>query len=256
MSATAIGLIVAAFVFAGGILGTQLHHLLPAKHLSKETRDVVMLVTGMLSVLASLVLGLLIATAKSSYDAKGASVRTLAADMVLLDETLRDYGDDALNARRLLRDYATNLLHDVWPEGSANAYLIENDEAFKSLEGAWEAIRSLKANGERERRLVDDALAASTALLRQRWLLVEESGPSVRAFVIAILVSWIVAIFVSFGMNAPRNLTVYAALLICAFAMGSAIFLILELDRPFEGLLQISSQPVVKALANMLPEGQ
>ena len=81
MSAWAIGLIVAAIVFAGGVLGTQLHRLLPAEHMSKESRDVVLLGTGMLSVLASLVLGLLIATAKSSYDTKDTSVRTYAADI-------------------------------------------------------------------------------------------------------------------------------------------------------------------------------
>ena len=64
MNAVAIGLMVAAFVFAGGVLGMQLYRFLPPEHLSKESRDVVMLGTGMLSVLASLVLGLLIATAK------------------------------------------------------------------------------------------------------------------------------------------------------------------------------------------------
>ena len=58
------------------------------------------------------------------------------------------------------------------------------------------------------------------------------------------------------GMNAPRNPTVYAAFLICSLAMGSAFFLILELDRPFEGLLRISSRPVTSAVANILPEGR
>ena len=256
MSAWSIGLIVAALVFAGGVLGTQLHRFLPAEHLSKETRDVVMLVTGMLSVLASLLLGLLIATAKSSYDTKDTSVRTFAADMVLLDETLRNYGDDALNARRSLRDYATDLFHSVWPDKPGNPYLIENDVAFKSLERAWAEIRGLKAADDRERRFVDDALSASTLLLRQRWLLVEQSGPSVHPVITGILVAWIVAIFISFGMSAPRNPTVYAALLICALAMGSAIFLILELDRPFQGLLQISSRPVAEAVGHMLPGGR
>ena len=241
MSAAAIGLVVAAFVFAGGVLGTQLHRFLSPEHMSKESRDVVMLGTGMLSVLASLVLGLLIATAKSAYNSKDTSVRTFAADMILLDETLRDYGDDALEARRALRDYATKLLHDVWPDKPASPYIIESEQGFKSLQRAWEEIRVLKATNEDQRRLVDAALAMSTTLLRQRWLLIEQSGPSVHVTVIAILVAWIIAIFVSFGMNAPRNPTVYAALLICALAMGSAIFLILELDRPFEGLLRISA---------------
>ena len=107
MSGTAIGLIVAACVFAGGVAGTLLDRVLPPEHLSRETRDVVMLGTGMLSVLASLVLGLLIATAKSSYDTKDTNMRSFATDIISLDETLRQYGDGALAARRALRDYAT-----------------------------------------------------------------------------------------------------------------------------------------------------
>ncbi len=256
VSAAAIGIVVAALVFAGGVLGTQLHRLLPPEHMSKESREVVMLGTGMLSVLASLVLGLLIATAKSAYDSKDTSVRTFAADIILLDEILRDYGDDALVARRALRDYATKLLHDVWPDKPASPYITASEVGFESLQRAWEEIRVLKAGSEDQRRLVDAALATSTGLLRQRWLLIEQSGPSVHVTVIAILVSWIIAIFASFGMNAPRNPTVYAALLVCALAMGSAIFLILELDRPFQGLLRISSGPVASAVANILPEGR
>ena len=133
---------------------------------------------------------------------------------------------------------------------------IENKEAFKFLERMRGEIRALKVANEDQRQLVDEARVRSTGLLRERWLLIEQSGPSVRDTVIGILVSWIVAIFVSFGMNAPRNPTVYAAFLICSLAMGSAFFLILELDRPFEGLLRISSRPVASAIANILPEGR
>ena len=256
MSAALIGFIVAAFVFAGGVLGTQLHRLLPPEHLSKETRDVVLLGTGMLSVLASLVLGLLIATAKSSFDAKDSSMRTYAADMILLDGTLRDYGDDALAARRALRDYAIALLHTVWPDRPSNPYIVPTERGFELITRVQEEIRRLKPANDDQRRLMDEALTSSAQLLRQRWLLIEQSGASVRPAVIVILVLWIIAIFISFGMNAPTNLTVYAAFLICACAMGSAIFLILELDRPFEGVLQITSRPVANAVANILPEGR
>lgn len=256
MSATAIGLIVAASVFAGGVLGTQLRRLLPSEHMSKESRDVVLLGTGMLSLLASLVLGLLIATAKSSYDSEDTNMRAYAADMIILDGTLRFYGDEALAARRALREYAIELLHNVWPDKPSSPYIVPSEQGLELLRRVQEKVRRLKPADGYQRRLMDEALATSAAILRQRWLLIEQSGPSVHPAVIVILVCWIVAIFISFGMNAPRNPTVYAAFLICAFAMGSAIFLILELDRPFEGLLQISSRPVANAVANILPAGR
>ena len=168
MSAVAIGLVVAALVFVGGVAGMHLHRFLPPEHLSKQSRDVVMLGTGMLSVLASLVLGLLIATAKSSFDTKDANLRSFAADMIVLDETLRDDGDEALGARRALRDYANQLLRDVWPETGASPYLIENKVAFKILERMRGEIEALKVANEDQRQLVEEARVRSTGLLRER----------------------------------------------------------------------------------------
>jgi hypothetical protein len=66
-----------------------------------------------------------------------------------------------------------------WPEKPASPYITESEVGFKSLQRAWEEIRLLKAANEDQRRLVDAALTMRTALLRQRWLLIEESRPSV-----------------------------------------------------------------------------
>jgi hypothetical protein len=254
MYAVYMGLLVAAAVFVGALVGLSSDRLLPDRHLSKETQDVVRLGTGLLSVLASLVLGLLIATAKSAYDATDTAVRTYCADLILLDETLRDYGDAALKPRRMLREYTRILLHDVWEGGASQPFLVENRRASNLMEHVREAIRALEPVDAGQRWLQDQALATHTALLRQRWLLVERAGPSVRPIVIAILASWIAAIFASFGLNAPRNGTVVAAFLSCALAIGTAIFLILQLDSPFEGILKISSTPVRIALEHMPPD--
>lgn len=246
----------AACAFAGGIGGLYLPCVLPSWHLSKETQEVVRLGTGMVSVLASLVLGLLIATAKSSYDTTDASIRTYGADLIMLDETLRDYGDDAIPARRLLRGYTELLLEDSWPADGGRRFVVEDRRAGDMMEHVREAIRALKPRDAGAQSLQNQAIDVSTSLLRQRWLLIEHAGPSVRPVTIAILASWIVAIFVSFGLNAPRNATVVAAFVLCALAIGSSIFLILQLDSPFEGVLRVSSQPVQVALAHMLPPGR
>lgn len=253
MNALTTSLLVSACVFAGGVAGLSLHRVLPEAHLSKETQDVVRLGTGMLSVLASLVLGLLIATVKTSFDATDNAMRAYAADLIMLDETLRDYGDAALPARRLVRDYTARLLHDSWPKMGGRPFLTEDRQAGDMMERERETIRALVPVDAGQRWLQDEALQVSTSLLRQRWRLIEHSGPSVRPTVIAILVSWIAAIFASFGLNAPRNATVVAALLICSLAIGSSIFLVLQLDSPFSGVMRISSRPMHTALSHMLP---
>ena len=105
MDALTTSLLVAVAVFLSSLVGLSLHRVVPEGHLSQETRSVILLGTGTLSLLASLVLGLLVSTAKSSYDATETRIQNYAAELILLDETLRDYGDGALPPRRLLRSY-------------------------------------------------------------------------------------------------------------------------------------------------------
>ena len=249
-------IVISAGVFAGGIAGLYLHRVLSTDQVSAEAQSVVRLVTGMLSVLASLVLGLMIATVKSSFDSTDNAVRSYAASLILLDETLRDYGDGALPARRLLRDYTTMLVNDLWRNPQGEPYLVERRAAGDVLEHVREGIRALKPVDDGQRWLDDQALQISVSLMRQRWLMIEQAGPTVRPVMIAIVVLWIVAIFLSFGLNAPRNRLVVAALLIGALAIGSAMHLILELDRPFEGELRISERHMLLALDHMLPPGK
>jgi len=251
MSITIISLLVAGCIFAGGLVGLNLHRLLPPDHRSKETQDVVRLGIGMLSVLASLVLGLLIATAKTSYDTADHAIRSYAAELALLNETLRDYGGAASVPRDLLRTYTEHMLQAGWPTDGTRPAGLADDASELLLEHVREAIRALKPIDDGQRSLQVQASDINVTLLRQRWLLIEQQGPSVQRVVLVILVSWVTVIFASFGMNAPRNGTVVAVLLICSLAIGGAIFLILEMDRPMDGIMQVSSWPLRNALAQM-----
>jgi hypothetical protein len=251
MSAIAASVLVAACVFAGGLAGLYLHRLLPPDHHTKETQEVVRLGIGMLSVLASLVLGLLIATAKTSYDSADHAIRGYAAELALLNETLRDYGGEASVPRDLLRDYTRRVLQDGWPEDGKRAAALADDNADRLLEHVREAIRALKPIDSGQRSLQTQASDVNVNLLRQRWLLIEQQEPNVQRMVLVILLSWVTVIFASFGMNAPRNGTVVVTFLICSLAIGGAIFLILEMDQPWGGVMQISSWPLRNALAQM-----
>jgi hypothetical protein len=251
MNTITVSILVAACIFAGGVAGLHLHRILPRHHLTKDTQDVIRLGIGMLSVLASLVLGLLIATAKTSYDATDHAIRTYAAELALLNETLRDYGGNASVPRDLLRSYTERLLRDGWPKESERPAVLQDDEAQRLLERVRETIRALKPVDAGQKALQEQAIDINLNLLRQRWLLIEQQGPSVQRVVLVILVSWVTVIFASFGMNAPRNGTVMVAFLVCSLAIGGAIFLILEMDRPLDGVMQISSWPMQNALAQM-----
>jgi hypothetical protein len=252
MQIIATSTIVAGCVFAAGLAGVFAHWILPASHRSKETQEVVRLATGMLSVLASLVLGLLIATAKTTYDTTDRDIRSYAADLILLDETLRDYGDPATSARDAIRRYTVQALEDNWPS-DGTAPMLDDQRAGAMLEHLRERIRALRPVDDGQKWLMNQALDTSTSLLHQRWRFIEQTAPNVQPITLAILVSWIMVIFVSFGLNAPRNGTVVAAFLVCAMAIGGSVFLILEMDEPLQGALKISSAPMRNALAHMKP---
>jgi hypothetical protein len=251
MNTVAISLLVAACIFAGGVGGLFLHRILPRDHLTRETLDVIKLGTGMLSVLASLVLGLLIATAKTSHDQTDLAIRNYAAQLALLNETLRDYGGAASVPRDRLRDYTRRFLQEGWPNDGTRPVIADDENTRVLLEHVREAIRALRPVDKGQTTLQGEAVATSLDLLRQRWLLIEQQGPNVQRVVLVVLVSWVTMIFVSFGLNAPRNGTVVVAFLICSLAIGGSVFLILEMDRPLDGVMRISSWPVENALAQM-----
>ena len=143
----------------------------------------------------------------------------------------------------------------LWPKTGAAGGLGESRSAGAVMERVRETIRALQPVDEGQKWLQNQALEENILLLRQRWLLIEGGGPSVRPAYIGILVFWVMLIFASFGFSAPRNATVVIGFLCCSLAIGSAIFLILELDNPFSGILRIPSGPVETSLAQMLPAG-
>jgi hypothetical protein len=243
-------IIVVVCIFAGGIVGLSLNRVLHADHLSRETQDVVRLGIGMISVLASLVLGLLIATAKGAFDTTDDAVRHYAAELALLNETLRDYGSSASKPKDLLRDYSETILNDIWPP-DGEPLRLSDVKAAVLLEHVREQVRALRPVDDEQKWLRDRALLINEDLLRDRWLLIAEQGRNVSPVVLIVLVSWVALIFLSFGINAPRNAMVMVSFFVCAVSIGGAIFLVLEMDRPMEGILKISSWPIRNALAQM-----
>ena len=251
MSPEYASLAVSAAVFAGALVGLYLHRMLPEGHLTKDTLDVVRLGTGMLSVLSSLVLAMLISTAKTTYDNTDKDLRTFSADLILLSETLRDYGGDAGVPRGLLRTYTQRMIAETWPtRGEA---VVDSTDSGALLEGVRGAIRALRPVDDGQRWLQEQALQVHTSLLRQRWQFIQNEGHSVRPVVLLILVSWISFIFASFGLNAPQNGTVVAAFLVCSLAIGGSVFLVLAMDSPLSGVMRVSDAPMRRAAAHLAP---
>ena len=223
--------------------------MLPEEHLSTDTKDVVKLGIALIATMAALVLSLLIASAKSTYDTRRNQLLQVSADIILLNRVLARYGAETKDARARLQRSVAAAIDLFWPASGDRPSTI--DRRASSVEALYDNIQQLSPQSEVQRSLRNQALTIALDLGRTRVLLFEQLVSSIPVPFLVVLVFRLCIIFASFGLYAPRNGTVTAAFFVCALSVSGAIFLILELDRSFEGLLQVSGAPLRAALAQL-----
>jgi hypothetical protein len=249
MGSVAVGSAVFVVVFGGALLGFYLRTVLPDEHLSEDSKKVVQLATGLIATLAALVLGLLIASAKGSYDTQNEEVKQTCAAIVQLDRALAHYGPETTGIRAALRNALEHRLALTWPEHGAGVGLAGmNTTGPEVIE---DGIRALAPQNDAQRGFQARAMELTSAILAARWLVIEQSGSSIRFPLLAVVIFWLATIFTSFGLMVRPNATVVTVLVLCALSVSISIFLIFEFDQPFEGVLRISGDPLRFALAHL-----
>ena len=252
MNPVAIGAIAFACFFTGALLGMLLRSVLPADHLSQDSKDVVKLGMGLIATMAALVLGLLIASAKTSFDTQNTEVKQASANIVLLDRALAQYGPETKEARDILRRSVAFRLETTWPEESSRPTRVETPETTPTVEGIETRVRELEPKTDGQHWLQARALQIIGNLQQTRWLLFGGAGGEVIPIpFLVVLTSWITVIFASFGLYAPPNATVIGVLLVCALSVATSIFLVVEMSQPFDGLLKISGAPLRYAFSHL-----
>jgi len=253
MNLTLSGMIVFAFTLGGALIGNWLRATLPAHHLNDESRDTVKLGIGLVATMTALVLGLVTASTKSSFDAMDTEVKHFAADVLTLDRLLARYGPETGEIREGLQHAVARRIDMIWPQSlSRTAHLdpIRSGAASEAEELA-DRIRGLTPRDDSQRSLQSRAVELAEARLQARWTLFAGRGSSVPLPFLVVLLFWLTITFASFGLFAPRNITVFAVLFVCALSVGSAVFLIMEMDGPFDGLLKVSADPIRFAHAHL-----
>jgi hypothetical protein len=236
----------------GGIfLGGLLRDALPKHHLNKDTQDVVRLGVGLIATMAALVVGLLIAAAKNSFDTQSGQVRQITADVVLLDSLLAQYGPEAAPLRAEIRTAIPLFADRLWSEKASDA--TAPYEPSLAVEKVYVEIQSLAPKNDLQRSLQARAVEASTDIARERLLLFTETGNSIPLPFLGVLALWLIIIFASFSLFSGLNTTAFISLSLFALSSSCAIYLILELGRPFTGLMMISSAPLRDALGPLGP---
>lgn len=246
-----IFLISAGFIFAGALLGLLLSRLLPEEHLRDNSRATVKVVTGMIATLAALVLGLLISSANTSFDAVDTAITQSGAKVILLDRALANYGPETKDAREHLRHIVVDGIEMFWPEEKAEGAGLAGFERTNAMEELQTKIRGLTPGTDLQRQLRSEGEKLSGEMLEARWLLIARAQHVVPKVFLVVLLFWLTMLHIGFGLLAPRNATVITALIISALSVSGAMFLILEMNQPLSGMIKVSSAPLRKALEHL-----
>jgi hypothetical protein len=253
MTPLAISFLAFALALGGIVLGSVAQRWLPERHLSTDSKEVVKLSMGMVATLAALVLGLLVASAKTTYDARESEINQITAYVVLLDNLLAQYGNEARDARETLRRAIPVVTDRIWKEGQSADLQSAPFKTVPEGESFYQQVQRLQPGNDLQRALQARIVEVTNELMQARFLLFSHLHSATPLPFLVVLLLWIVVLFAGFALMAPANATTLFSLLVCALSVSGAIFLILELDQPFSGLMVIQSQPLLNALPPLAP---
>jgi len=249
MNVTVIAGIAFAGILGTTLLGMHLRAALPDNHLSPETKDTVRVGMGFVATMTALLLGPLIASAKGSFDFQRSQVIQIAGKVSYLERVLVIYGPETEEARKLVRETTEGLMQKLWADRSSLEAPV--DPTLATSQALYSSIQKLAPQNDEQRALKAEALDTIIDLGKTRWLLFAQANPSIPTPLLIMVIVWLAIIFLSFGLFAPTNKTVVVIMIMISLLVSSALFLILELDRPFDGVIQVSNAPMSHALSNL-----
>jgi len=253
MSPEKFALIVGLAVFAGGAIGLILQRILPENSTTGGPRDMIGAVVGLLTLLAALTMGLLIWTAYGVYAGQNVAIQTLAAKVLQLDLALDDYGPEALPERAKLRQSVGKAIDEVWGAKESDFNFAANnfDAAVRSLRDREHALESLHPSTDFQKQALAEANSTADAIGQARLQMSFALSRPVSYPLLFIVVGWGVFLFCGFGLMSKGHAMSLVAVVVGAFAVSSAIYMILDLSNPYSGIFRASPAPLEQVLAVM-----
>ncbi|MBP6699942.1 MAG: hypothetical protein KA135_01775 [Halioglobus sp.] len=248
MSPTVVALIILVIVFGGAMVGLWLQQVLPDQHLSADTKDVVRLATALVATISALVLSLLVSSANSSFARFDDELTQNAARVIMLDRTLDEYGPSTRAIRDSLKARFERRMELVYATEAEQAETTDRFGAVTQEENIDSRLFALDPQGPAQQGLQARALELNDEINTTNALIHVQREDSLPWPLLMVLGTWLTLIFSTFGLFAPRNPVVTGALLVCSMSAAGAVFLILELNSPFTGVIRVSIAPMREAL--------
>jgi len=236
-----------ALIVASAIAGAFLRQKLPEHHLTGDSKDVIKLAIALIATMSALVLALLFASTRTSFERTSGYVSRMTADIVELDRLLQHYGPEAAPVRQSLRAEIGPLIDSIWRD-DAIARGVKPDTNAAPEETALYLIQDLVPKTGLQRAIQTRALQVGADLTQTQLALFSQPSDSISNTFVIVLIVWLMFIFAIFSMTSPPNPTLFTVLGICILSASAAIYLIMELGLPFGGLMQLSNEGLRTAL--------
>jgi len=224
---------------------------LPEKKLPDDSKEIIKTAAGLIATMVALIIGLLVSSSKGSYDSTNSGITQMGAKAILLYRVLMRYGPETRDLRQPLIESLEFAIERVWPSESGKPADLETLEKKVSLEAIYDKILALEPTSEAQKLQKGQALQLINDILQSRWLLIEQMQNQLPWLFIAMLILWLSILYFLFTLLSPGNFISRTALTFCALSICSGLFLILEMNRPFVGMIRASKAPLEKALQIM-----
>jgi hypothetical protein len=233
-------------LIATSIMASVIHKRLPAHWRDEETNTTIQLTAGLFTVLTALVLGLMLNSAKNTFESVDRNVHVYGTEIVLLDRTLRRFGPEAMDARNRLLAFARLAMRE---RPNDHQGILADRRLEGPLDTVGDALNSIKPLDEQHVDLLHDAQQQFQKLVETHWTLIGQAEGTIPPPLIVLVGAWLIAIFANLGYRAPLNVLVVATLVMSAILVSAAIYLILDMDVPYTGAIHVSLQPLERAIA-------
>lgn len=244
-----IGAVIVAILFGAAIIAMMAARFLPESHLSQDAKNAVSVSMAVVGTMSALVVGLLVSMAATSFSTKSDEVTAISTNTIALDRLLRQYGPQTQDIRVLLQQYTLAEMKDFFPAKFRQPADLEDGASIAMLESVQGKILALAPGNASQTWLQSQALTLTSSMLSARWSLGQEELTKPPMPLLILMMFWFIVVFASFGLFAPCNTTIIMAFFLSAVSIGGAIRMTTELQRPFDGVVRISSAPLVQALA-------
>ncbi len=248
MASISIAVAVAILTFGSGLFGLYLQKRLPKTHLYGGSKDMILAVIGLLTLLLALVLGTLVGNTYTFFATQKSELEIMASRALLADQALAQFGPEAAPVRDSMKQALAQSYDLFWRGADSDPQQLKVEVALNRWAPIANALGALEAKTQAQRDAIRTAKFNLGRMEQTRLLMSLQLSSPVAWSLVTGVILWSMFLFCGFGVLSGTNPTTIVALALGAVSVASAMFLILDLTQPYSGLFRVPASAIQEAL--------